>query len=75
MPEPGGGPGGPGGPLVPPIFGGSVNPVPTGEGRLSPSITTGPSKVPASLNVYNIVSFQHSIYEYFQISGNLAFCK
>ena len=48
-----GGPGGPGGPLAPPpIFGRSVNPIPTGEGRLSPSITTGTPNVfhlPASL--------------------------
>ena len=35
MPEPGGGP------LAPPIFGRSVNPISTGEGRLSPPITTG----------------------------------
>jgi hypothetical protein len=34
-------PGGPGGPLAPPIFGRSVNPIPTWEGRLSPPITTG----------------------------------
>ena len=48
MPEPGG----PGGPLAPPIFGRSVNPFPTGEGRLSPPITTGTPNVfhlPASL--------------------------
>ena len=46
-----GGPGGPGGPL-PPIFDRSVNPIPTGEGRLTPAITTGTPKVfhlPASL--------------------------
>ena len=35
-------PGGPGGPLAPPIFGRSVNPIWTGEDRLSPPITTGP---------------------------------
>ena len=43
----------PGGPLAPPIFGRSVNPIRTGEGRLSPPITTGPLNVfhlPASLN-------------------------
>ena len=48
MPEPGG----PGGPLAPPIFCRSVNPIRTGEGRLSPPITTGPPNVfhlPASL--------------------------
>ena len=48
MPEPGG----PGGPLAPPMFGRSVNPIPTGEGRLSPPITTGTPNVfhlPASL--------------------------
>ena len=37
MPEPGG----PGGPVAPPIFGRSVNPITTGEGRLSPPIATG----------------------------------
>ena len=44
--------GGPGGPLAPPIFGRSVNPISTGEGRLSPPIATGPPNVfhlPASL--------------------------
>ena len=38
----------------PPIFGTSVNPIPTGEGRLSPPITTGTPNVfhlPASLSV------------------------
>ena len=48
MPEPGG----PWGPLAPPIFGRSVNPIPTGEGRLSPPITTGTPNIfhlPASL--------------------------
>ena len=43
---------GAGGRLAPLIFGRSVNPIPTGEGRLSPPITTGTSKVfhlPASL--------------------------
>ena len=33
-------PGGPGWPLAPPIFCRSVNPIRTGEGRLSPPITT-----------------------------------
>ena len=50
MPEPGG----PRGPLSPPIFGRSVNPILTGEGRLSPTFTTGPLSVfhlPASLDV------------------------
>jgi len=38
--------GGPGGPLAPPpIFGKSVNPIPSREGRLSPSITTGTPNV------------------------------
>ena len=32
-----------GGPGGPPIFGRSVNPIPTGEGRLSPPITTAPT--------------------------------
>ena len=36
------GTGGPGGPLAPSIFGRSVKPIQTGEGRLSPPITTGP---------------------------------
>ena len=46
MPEPGG----PGGPLAspPPIFGRSVNPITTGEGRLSAPITTG------TLNVFHL---------------------
>ena len=45
-------PGGPGGPLAPPIFVRSVNPIRTGESRLSPPITIGTPKVfhlPASL--------------------------
>ena len=57
MPEPGG----PGGPLAPPIFGRSVNPIPTGEGRLSPPITTGTPNVfhlPASLNFTHPEQFQ-----------------
>ena len=43
---------GTGGATGPPIFGRSVNPIPTGEGRLSPPITTGTPNVfhlPASL--------------------------
>ena len=51
MPEPGGGRGSTG-PL--PIFGRSVNPIPTGEGRLSPPITTSTPNVfhlPASLQI------------------------
>ena len=46
--------GGPGGPLAPPIFCRSVNPIWTGEGRLSPPITTSPSNVfdlPAALGI------------------------
>ena len=34
--------GGPGGPLAPPIFGRSVNPIPTGGGQIMPTISTGP---------------------------------
>ena len=48
MPEPGG----PGGPLAPPIFFRSFNPIGTGEGKLSPPITTGTPNVfhlPAAL--------------------------
>ena len=48
MPEPGE----PGGPQDPPIFGRLVNPIPTGEGRLFPPITTGTPNVfhlPASV--------------------------
>ena len=49
MPEPKG----PGqGPLAPPTFGESVNPIPSEEGRLSPSLSTGTPNVfhlPASL--------------------------
>ena len=46
------GTGGARGATDPPIFGRSVNPIPTGEDRLSPPITTGTSNVfhlPASL--------------------------
>ena len=35
----------PGGPLAPTIFGRSVNPIPTKEGRLPPPITTGTPNV------------------------------
>ena len=58
MPEPGG----PGGPLAPPIFGRSVNPIQTEEGRLSPPITTGTPKVfslAASLRVCTCMIFQN----------------
>ena len=44
--------GGAGGQLAHPIFGRSVNPIPTGEGRSSPPITNGTPNVfhlPASL--------------------------
>ena len=41
---------GPGGPLAPPIFGRSVNPIPTRKGRLSPPITTG------TPNVYHLTA-------------------
>ena len=34
--------GGPGGPLAPPIFGRSVNPIPTAGEQIMPTITTGP---------------------------------
>ena len=37
-------PGGPGGPLAFPIFGGSDNPISTGEGRLSSPITTSSNR-------------------------------
>ena len=36
---------GPKGPVAHPIIGKSVNPIQTGEGRLSPPITTGAPKV------------------------------
>ena len=58
MPEPAG----PGGPLAPPIFGRSVNPITTGEGRLSPPITTGTPKffyLPASLS-HQTKAFVHN---------------
>ena len=45
-------PGGPGGPLAPPIFGSSVNPIPTMGGRFCPPFTSGTPNVfhlPASL--------------------------
>ena len=43
-----------GAPAPPPIFGRSVNPIPIGEGSLSPPITAGTPNVfhlPASLNL------------------------
>ena len=52
------GTGGARGATAPPIFGRSVNPIWTGEGRLSPPVTTGPPNVfhlPASLD--NIFSY------------------
>ena len=57
MPEPGG----PGGPLAPPIFGRSVNPIQTEEGRLSPPITTGNPKLfcPASGISVLVKSMKH----------------
>ena len=64
MPEPGG----PGGPLAPPIFGRSVNPIPTGGGQIMPTITTGPPKVfhlPASLSMKLILDDQgNHMYSY-----------
>ena len=70
MPEPGG----PGGPLAPPIFGRSVNPIPTGEGRLSPPITTGTPNVfhlPASLGIMAIpvVEFSSEGYKIRKVFG------
>ena len=59
MPEPGG----PGGPLAPPIFCISVNPISTGEGRLSPPITTGTPNVfhlPAALSTVQLTSIKVS---------------
>ena len=65
----------------PPIFGRSVNPIPTGEGRLSTLITSGPSNIfhlPASLytrseSYYYITSFTHlPIFSIFPIK-NLIF--
>ena len=47
-------PRGPGGPLAPPIFGRSVNPIPTGGGQIIPTTYYWPPKVfhlPASLHV------------------------
>ena len=52
MPEPGGGARGATGPPNIPIFDKSVNPIPTGVGRLSPPIATGTPNVfhlPASM--------------------------
>ena len=60
MPEPVG----PGGPLAPHIFGRSVNPIPTGEDRLYPPITTAPPPLvfhlSASLSLRNHMASQHS---------------
>ena len=66
-------PGGPGGPLAPPIFGRSVNPIQTGEGRLSPPITTGTPNVfhlPAPLHVISTLWGSTSTYRrYFDDAG------
>ena len=43
------------GPLAPPMFGRSFNPIPPGEDRLSPPITTGTLNVfhlPASMSLF-----------------------
>ena len=72
-------PGGPGGPLAPPLFGRSVNPIPTGEGRLSLPITTGTPNVfhlPASLDLIlwvslftlTCASFNHSCLGLFMLT-------
>ena len=54
------------GALTPPIFGRSVNPIPTREGRLSPPITAAPPPkvvhLPASLIWLYKVAFQYSMY-------------
>ena len=66
MPEPRG----PGGPLARPlpIFGRSNNPIPTGEGRLCPPITTGTPnnfQLPASLTSTYIIIFEQK-FQHFQ---------
>ena len=71
---------GPGGPLAPPIFGRSVNPISTGESRLSPPNTTGTPNVfhlLASLNFskkWNVY-FRNILitYDYFQENWNVIF--
>ena len=66
MPEPGG----PGGPVAPPIFGRSVNPITTGEGRLSPPITSGTPKIfhlPTSLQVKSLLK----LHVYLSVIGDL----
>ena len=53
-------PGVQGGHCLPPIFGRLVNPIPTGEGRLSPPITTGTPNVfqlPASLTMQQTINY------------------
>ena len=63
-------PGGLGGPLAPPIFGGSVNPIPTGEGILSPPITTGTPNVfhlPASLEKNKNIADFYILHRMFKV--------
>ena len=63
--------GGPGGPLPPPqIFRRSVNPITTGEGRLSPPITSGTPKIfhlPTSLQVKSLLK----LHVYLSVIGDL----
>ena len=51
------GTGWPGGPLAPPIFGRSVHPILTGEGRLSPPITTATPKMFSPSSITEIRDF------------------
>ena len=53
-------PGGPGG-----LTGRSVNPIPTGEGRLSPPITTGTPQCfsPSGITVVRLVNNQAGMYQ------------
>jgi hypothetical protein len=53
-------PGGPGGPLAPPIFGRSVNPIPTGGGQIIPTYYYWP---PQSFSPSGITASSTSKYQ------------
>ena len=68
--------GGAGGPLAPPIFGRSFNPIPTGEGRLSPPNTSGTPNVfhlPASLGIIPIVGNMYTVFPHIVSAETILF--
>ena len=73
----GAGTGGPGGPLAPPIFGGSVNPIPTMWGRFCPIFISGTLNVfhfPTSLKFSMILKFLPRLFRAVNKNGH-AQCK